>query len=294
MGRSIRFPFLVDLRKVDSKAELLTLNANADLDRRFERSGPLINRLLIGNVMRTLRVDGTPLPPVAPRADAARAKAQQALRARLDPGAKALWDQETLAALVSAVSGRASASTIGPAAQQAVGRLFAPGYAGDAASFAAARDLDDAVHSRNPIRRLMLKLTGQLRRSRRLLADRVNGNLAGVHGTGIAVHNMVHGFEAMRALFLRGERPSADEIVTQCLFAPPTVLRQATARGQSVAGEMRKGTLLLFELETIRTTSPDAETVFMAGTWAECPALLFVPALYRAVWDGALTAEKRS
>jgi hypothetical protein len=140
----------------------------------------------------------------------------------------------------------------------------------------------------------MLKITGRLRRSRRLLADRVNGNLAGVHGTGIAVHNMVHGLRTMRELFMRGERPSSEEIVKLCLFAPPTVLRQATAPGGSVAGEMRKGTLMLFELDTIRETSPDAETVFMAGTWAECPALLFVPALYRAVWDGAIVAEKRS
>jgi len=99
----------------------------------------------------------------------------------------------------------------------------------------------------------------------------------------------------MRDLFsMPGPRPSTDEAVKRCMFAPPTVLRQATARGQSVAGEMRKGTLLLFELETIRATSPDAESVFMAGTWAECPALLFVPALYRAVWDGAIVAEKRS
>ena len=36
----------------------------------------------------------------------------------------------------------------------------------------------------------------------------------------------------------------------------------------------------------------DPETVFMAGTWAECPAMNFVPALYRAVWEAALATEK--
>jgi hypothetical protein len=293
MARSIRIPFVADLKKVDSKSEVRTLNANADLDRRFEKRGPLINRLLMGTVTGALQVDGRPLPTVAPRGDANRAREQQALRQRLDPAIKPLWDVETLAALVAAVSG-GNSEAIGPAAQQAVGRLFVSNYIGNAESFAAARDLDDAVHSRNPIRHLMLKITGRLRRSRRLLADRVNGNLAGVHGTGIAVHNMVHGFQTMRDLFMRGERPSSEEIVKLCLFAPPTVLRQATAPGGSVAGEMRKGTLMLFELDTIRETSPDAETVFMAGTWAECPALLFVPALYRAVWDGAIVAEKRS
>jgi hypothetical protein len=293
MARSIRIPFLADLTKVDSKADVRTLNANADLDRHFEPRGPLINRMLMRTVTGVLQVDGRPLPSVAPRGDTARAREQQALRARLDPAIKPLWDDETLRRLVAAVSGRAGADTIGPAAQQAVGRLFVPTYVGDAEGFAAAHDLDDAVHSRNPIRRLLLHATGRLRRSRRLLAARVNGNLAGVHGTGVAVHNMVHGFAKMRELFLRGEPASTDEVVKQCLSAPPTVLRQATAPGQTVTGEVRKGSLMLFELDTIRKTSPDAETVFMAGTWAECPALLFVPALYRAVWDGAM-AEKRS
>jgi hypothetical protein len=293
MARSIRIPFLADLKKIDSKADVRTLNANADLDRRFERRGPLINRLLMRTVTGVLQVDGKPLPPVAPRGDAARAREQQALRARLDPALKPLWDDETLGRLVAAVSGRAGADTIGPAAQQAVGRLFVPNYLGNAESFAAARDLDDAVHSRNLIRRLLLHATGRLRRSRRLLAARVNGNLAGVHGTGIAVHNMVHGFQKMRELFLGGERASADEVAKRCFSAPSTVLRQATRPGQTVAGATRKGTLMLFELDAIRATSPDSETVFMAGTWAECPALLFVPALYRAVWDGAM-AETRS
>src|SRR5882724_10689298 len=146
MARSIRIPFLADLKKVDSKADVRTLSASADLDRRFEKRGPLVNRLLMGTVTGALQVDGKPLPTVAPRDDVARAKEQQALRQRLDPAIKPLWDADTLAALVAAVSGAASADTIGPAAQQAVGRLFLPHYVGNAESFAAARDLDDAVH----------------------------------------------------------------------------------------------------------------------------------------------------
>src|SRR5262245_13293218 len=107
MARSIRIPFLADLNKVDSKADVRTLNANADLDRRFEPRGPLINRLLMRTVTGALQVDGKRLPSVAPRGDAARAREQQALRARLDPAIKPLWDDETLGRLVAAVSGRA-------------------------------------------------------------------------------------------------------------------------------------------------------------------------------------------
>jgi len=298
MARSIRIPLLADLKMVGDKGEIRTLSVNPELDRRFEKRGPLINRMLMRNVTGALRVDGKPLPSVAPRTDAERLASQQALRKQLEPAAGPLWDSETLGRLIAAVRGTASADTIGPATQQAVGRLFVKTYVGNAESFGAARDLDDAIHSKNPLRLLLLHLTGRLRRSRRLLADRVNGSLPGVHGTGIAMHNMVHGFEKMRELFgVPGPRPSTDEAVKRCMFAPPTVLRQATAPGHTVAGEVRQGTIMLYGLGKLAEKNPDAENVFMAGTWAECPALLFVPALYRAVWEGAVAAggpEKRS
>lgn len=291
MAFSIRIPWLVDLLKVTDKTELRLLTVDTRLDRRFEARGPLINRMLLARVNRALRIDGRPLPTVAPRDDAARARSQHALRERLRP-AHGLWDTETLTRLVAAVRGTADVGTIGPAVQQAVGRIFVKSYIGDDASFGAARDLDDAIHSRNPFRLIMLHLTGRLRRSRRLLAERVEGDLAGVHATGVAVHNMVHGLEAMRELWRMRPRPSADDAVRRSLFAPPTVLRQATTRGGTAAGEVRAGTLVLYQLDTIARPSPDAETVFMADNWAECPALEFVPALLRAVWEGALAAEK--
>ena len=291
--RSIRIPFLIDLKRVESEPDIRAMAQDQRIDRDFVSRGPLVNRLLAGRVSGALRVDGKPLPSVAPRGDAERARSQAALHKRLDPAKGPLWDDETLGRLVAAVRGSASADTIGPAAQQAVGRLFNKNYVGDAESFQAAKDLDDAVRTFNPIRLFKLKLLGQLRRSRRLLTERVNGDLAGVHGTGIAVHNIVHGLEHMRELWRAQPRPSADDAVRACLFAPQRVLRQATAKGGTLAGEVRPGTLVLLELEKAREVSPGAETVFMAGTWAECPAGAFVAALLRAVWEGALAAEKR-
>jgi hypothetical protein len=290
MGRSIRIPGLVDIKTIDDKAEIRTLSLDPRLDRRFETRGPLINRLLMGRIRGALAIDGKPLPSVAPRDDAERAAGQAALRARLDPASgKPLWDDATLARLSAAVRNTASDAEIGPAAQQAVGRLFVPDYVGDAAGWDAAKDLDDAVHSRNPFRTLQLKLTGRLARARKLLAERVKGDLAGVHATGIAVHNLVRGFATMRNLWRdRQPRPSTDEVVGRCLFAPETVVRQATQKGGTLAGEVRPGTLLLYQLDTIRAHAPGADAVFMAGTWAECPAVAFVPALLRAVWERAL------
>jgi hypothetical protein len=291
--RSIRIPFLIDLKRVDSEPDIRAMALDQRIDRDFVSRGPLVNRFLAGRVSGALRVDGKLLPSIAPRGDAERARSQAALHKRLDPAKGPLWDDETIGGLVAAVRGSASADTVGPLAQQAVGRLFNKNYVGDAASFQAAKDLDDAVRTFNPVRLFKLKLLGQLRRSRRLLAERVNGDLAGVHGTGIAVHNIVHGLQHMRELWGAQPRPSADDAVRACLFAPQRVLRQATAKGGTVAGEVRPGTLVLLELEKAREASPGAETVFMAGTWAECPAGAFVAALLRAVWEGALAAEKR-
>jgi hypothetical protein len=292
MARSIHIPGLVDIKKIDDKADIAQLSLDTRLDRRFESRGPLVNRFLMRRINAALRVDGKPLPTVAPRGDAERARQQAALRRRLDPANGKLWDEATVAALVAAVRGEAGAGEIGPSAQQAVGRLFAFNYIGDRASWQAAKDLDDAVRTRNPLRSLQLHITGRLRRSRKLLARRVNGDLAGTHATGIAVHNLVRGFTAMRALWSKGRpRPCADEAVGRCLFAPQTVMRQATARGGTLAGEVRPGTLVLYELDTIRAHAPGADAVFMAGTWAECPAVAFVPALLRVVWERAAAGE---
>jgi hypothetical protein len=293
MARSMHIPGLVDIKKVDDKAEIAKLSLDQRLDRRFEPEGPLVNRFLMRRIRGALRVNGKPLPAVAPRHDAARVASQAALRQRLDPaGGSPLWDEATVAGLVAAVRGEEGAPEIGPSAQQAVGRLFAPDYVGDRASFKAARDLDDAVRTRNPLRALQLHITGRLRRSRKLLSRRVNGDLAGVHATGIAVHNLVRGFTTMRELWRKGSlRPSADEAVGRCLFAPQTVVRQATGRGGTLAGDVRPGTLVLYELDAIRAHAPGADAVFMAGTWAECPAVAFVPALLRVVWERAVAAE---
>src|SRR5262249_33744601 len=154
------------------------------LDRSFDPRGPLINRILVRRIRSVLRIDGAPLPSVAPRGDAQRVRAQDILRRRLDPaGGTPLWDEETIAALGRAGRGAPGAPALGRARQQAMGRLFASDYKASPESWAAAGVLDAAVHTRNPPRAILLHLSGRLQRSRRLLADLVHGDLAGVHAT---------------------------------------------------------------------------------------------------------------
>jgi hypothetical protein len=295
MGRTLRIPGLIDLIRVDARADIRSLANDPRLDRRFDQRGPLINRMLVRRIRNVLRLDGVPLPSVAPREDAQRARAQDELQRRLDPERqKPLWDEETIAGLAGAVRGTVGAPELGPATQQAVGRLFVADYRGSRESWAAASVLDTAVHTRNPLRAIYLELSGQLRRSRQLLADLVGGDRAGVHATGIAVHNLVRGFERMREMW--GEprwrsRSSTDAVVAQCLFAPPSVLRQATMPGATVAGAVRPGTLVVLELEAAHERMPGQDIQFMAGNWAQCPAAAFVPALLRVVWERAVAEE---
>jgi hypothetical protein len=292
MGRSLRIPGLIDLVKADARPDIRGLADDTRLDRKFELRGPLINRLLVLRIRSVLRLAGAPLPSVTPRDDARRMRAQEELRRRLDPAAgKPLWDEDTIAALVGAVRGAPGAPPLGPAAQQAVGRLFAADYKASPQSWAAAGVLDAAVHTRNPLQAIFLQVSGRLRRSRRLLADLVNGDLAGVHATGIAVHNLVRSFERMRELWKepRWRSPAGiDAVVEQCVFAPPSVLRQAAMPGATVCGAVRAGTLVVLELEAARERAAGRDVEFMVGNWAQCPAAAFVPALLQAVWKRAI------
>src|SRR5450631_4196233 len=107
---------------------------------------------------------------------------------------------------------------------------------------------------------------GRVRRAQRLLADLVHNDRAGVHATGIAVHNLVRSFELMRNVWAYADvRLSTDAVVARCLVAPPTVLRQATALGATTAGDIRPGTLVAFELDAARTQNPASEVIFMMG-----------------------------
>src|SRR5262249_36674772 len=125
MGRLFRTPVLIDLVQADTRSDIRSLAHDTRLDRKFDLRGPLTKRVLVLRIRNVLRIAGMPLPSVAPRDDAERKGAQDKLRQRLDPAAgKPLWDEETIAGLVAAVRDKPGAPAIGPATQQAVGRLF--------------------------------------------------------------------------------------------------------------------------------------------------------------------------
>lgn len=286
MPRALRVPCLVDLLVAEEPDAIRALAGEARLDRGVPVRAPLLNRMIARRVAVVLQLEGRPLPSVAPRDAPGRAEARDALEARL-AGQSA--EDEHLDALAEHVAGR-SGRALGPLVQETVGRLFASGFRASEETWQAARLLDEAARSFNPVRRLVWALTGRVTGARRLLAREVGGDPAALHTVAIAVHNLVVSLERMRALAAGPggfARYTPEQAASLCLAAPPRVLRHATARGATAHGEFRDGTLVVFCLEAARARSLAHDIAFLTGSWSRCPAQAWVPALLASVWQRA-------
>ncbi len=292
MAKLLRISGLVDLLRTDDPKEIRAFAEDKRLDRDFLPGGPLLNRIITRKVRRVLALNGTPLPSVAPHGDAERAKIQAELQTKLDQAAAAgTFDAESVAGIARAVRGYKDAPPLEQAVQQAVGRIFAADYQANAASWAAAELLDKAAHSMNPIASLVWRLSGKITRAQRLLGRMVHDDRAGVHATGIAVHNLVRGFTTMRGMFSYPNSPdpaAGDAVVARCLNAPASVLREAIPISMAGTDSIRPGTLVVLDLARAQQHDDSPEIVFMAKSWSQCPAAAWVPALIRAVWQEAL------
>jgi hypothetical protein len=289
MGRLLRVPFLVDLVRTADPAEIRA-SANDDrLDRVFSGRGPLLNRVLTRKVQSVLAVKGLLFPSVAPRGDKERARTQAELQAQLDAAATRIVDDDNVTDLARAVRGFEDAPILEHAVQQTVGRLFATDYRAGEESWAAAYLLDKAVHGMNPVAAIWWRITGRIAHAQDLLAEMVHHDRAGVHATGIAVHNLVRGFKTMRDLFAHPNAPDpVEDVLARCLKAPESALREATAAASAGADELQPGTLVVLDLKAAQQHDDGPEIVFMSGSWSQCPAAGWVPALIRAVWERAL------
>jgi hypothetical protein len=284
-------PGLVDMLTVSDAAQIAALVDDRRMNRGYQSRGPLLNRTIFGRVAKVLRVGGQPLTPVAAREDATREAAQAENERRFGTIGTTV-DPAGAAALARWVRGEGGANAVGPLAQAAVGTLFLPTYRADAKSWAAARVLGAAPSNFNPARALLWGLTGRVAKARELLVERADGDLSLVHGTGIAIHNIVDALRRMRALYADpAVRPalSPEAAVGQTLVAPKQVLRQPSASGESAAGRFTRNTLVRLRLQDANARDPGYDTAFMAGHWCECPARRWVPALLAAVWREAVT-----
>jgi hypothetical protein len=123
----------------------------------------------------------------------------------------------------------------------------------------------------------------------------VNDDLSAVNAIGIAVHNVVKSLRHMKLLFTNVEARSglsAREAAEECLFAPVSVYRQATAAGRLGDCPYSRHSLFVLSTGEAARQAEGRSLVFMEDSWSRCPANLWVPAMLEGVWSRACVLKK--
>jgi hypothetical protein len=286
--KSKRIPGLIDVIEVNDLSEIKIAERQSEIDRQFTSRLPLLNGLLLRNLLGTLSFQGKRFPTMLSKQDAARTHNQNALWYLLNAKAALFRDGPAeLENIAAWLRGMREDQAVGLLLQELIGRAFEPSYKATQESWAAAITLDTAIRMRNPLKRLNWKITGRIRTARKVLAAKVAGNEAAIHGTGIAIHNLVAALRLMQILFndigLR-KSLSPEEAAHRSLVAPAAVLRQATADGSISGCPFRRGTLFILKLSEAYKRSGDDGVVFLRNAWSQCPAEQWVPALLEGIW----------
>src|ERR1700722_17654557 len=231
-----RVPELIDLFEVSDPEEIKALARDPHLDRRFETGTCPINWLLLKRSLKALSFSGRRFPTMMPRDDSQRASRQEELWNSLSEKAAAIkTGPDELQPLADWVRGVGPDAHAGILVQRLLGRLFSTKFVATEESWSAAKVLVAAPRSKNLPLMLWWFASGKVRRAKCLLAGMVNDDLSAVNAIGIAVHNVVRSFRHMRLLYADATARSglgAKAASEQCLFAPVSLYRQATAAGQ--------------------------------------------------------------
>jgi hypothetical protein len=282
---------LIDLFEVSDPAEIEALASDARIDRKFESAGCPINRMLLKRSLAVLSFRGRRFPTMVSRDDAERELRQRELWSRLSEKATAVKDgPDELLPLANWVRGAGSEEEIGLLVQQLLGQLFSSQFVATEKSWNAAKILVAAPRSNNLLKMAWWFVSGKVRRAKRTLADMVNGDLSAVNAIGIAVHNVVKSLRRMRLLYANAQSRSSltqEAAAEECLFAPVSVYRQATAAGQLGDATYSKDSLFVFAIGEACRQPGGRPLVFMDDTWSQCPANTWVPAMLQGVWKRA-------
>ena len=282
---------LVDVIEISDKDEIKKANERPEIDRKFTLRFPVLNGLLLSNLLEILSHHDERFPTLLPKQDESRAKQQNALWERLN--AKALQFRSgpvQLASIAAWLKGAGDGRDIGILVQELIGRAFDPAYQADEESWAAAVLMDAAIRMKSPLKLFAWKISGRIRRARNVLAGKVGADRAAIHATGVAIHNLVVALHTMQALYRdvgARESLSPEEATHKSLSAPAAVLRQADAAGSVSGCPFRRGTLFIFKLSEAFKRSGDDDVVFQRGSWNQCPAEQWVPSLLAGVWTRA-------
>jgi cytochrome P450 len=282
------FPGITDVFVVTDPAEIRAISNDSRFDRDFLGHGPVRNVQLLRKVVRAFSLNGRLYPPLLPRTDPSRAAAQEELRSRLDVKAEEVkHGPAELEPLAEWVRGIGTAEKLGMLVQQSIGRLFVESFTATEESLAAARMVLEAASSNDVLRMLWWRISGRLERAKALLASMVNGDLIGVIAMSTARQLIDDGLHKMRQLAADPALRTSittEAAVDECLFAPPTVLRQAKTSGEVGGCPFKRGSLFILALGSASIGASNRDLVFLSQSWSHCAAEKWVPALLEGVW----------
>jgi hypothetical protein len=284
-------PGLIDLFEVSDPAEIEALARDTRIDRRFDSGGCPIDRLLLKRALAVLSFEGRRFPTMVARDDPERVRRQSELWGRLSVRASAVKDgPDELRPLANWVRGAGSEEELGIVVQQLLGRLFSSEFVATEKSWSAAKILVAAPRSKNLPKMAWWFVSGKVSRAKRILAGMVNGDLSAVNAIGIAAHNVVKSIRNMRVLYANTEMKSSltpEAAAEQCLFAPVSVYRRATAAGQLGDCAFAENSLFVLAIGEASQQPGGRPLVFMDDTWSQCPANTWIPAMLQGVWKRA-------
>jgi hypothetical protein len=284
-------PGITDIAVVTDPVEIRTISNDSRFDRDFIGHGPVRNVQLLRKLLRIFSLKGRRVPTMLPRTNPSRAAAQDELWSRLNATADEVkHGPPHLEPLAEWVRGIGTTEKLDLLVQQSIGRLFVETFTATEESLAAAHVVLEAASSSNVLKMLGWRISGRLGRAKTLLASMVNGDLAGVIALIAARQLIVDGLHTMRQLAADPALRSSittDAAVDECLFAPPTVLRQAKTSGDVGSCPFKRGSLFILELGSASKGAANRDLVFLSQSWSRCPAEKWVPALLEGVWTRA-------
>jgi hypothetical protein len=284
----ITIPALFDVVLVTDPKHIEQLNQHPDVTRAIDPKSSLLHRIVASRLLGDMAFHGQLLPVFRPREDQMRAQRQKQLDEQLE-GLRGAPGPES-AEIAAYVSGAKDALEIGVQVQQWCGKLFLAHYHATRESYEAGQLLAGWA-SAPPWRSVFDKLTGRLERAKELLWQNAGADAHAVHGTSVGMENIAKSVRNLRraARQANKQKLSPDDILRECLAAPPAILRSCT---QDVSvpfldQPLTQRSLIVFLLAKAYASSGDLDVAFLGDQWSACPARRVVPEMLRAAWHTA-------